>query len=76
MNNRDKTISNDGVVAEQFSSSFENALKSVNISPRNLTLGDTTNLSNTAEIAIKKLENYPGVQITKKHTCVDQVFYF
>ena len=73
MNNRDKTISNDGVVAEEFSSSFENALKSVNISPRNLTLGDTTN---TAEIAIKKLENYPGVQITKKHTCVDQVFYF
>ena len=40
------------MVAEEFSSFFENAIKSLNISLRNLTLGDTTNLSNPVEIAI------------------------
>ena len=52
--------------AEDFSPFFENAVKSLNISPRNLTLGDTTNLSYPVEIAIKKFENHPSVQIVKK----------
>ena len=52
--NKDKTISNDARVVEEFSSFFENAIKSLNISPRNLTLGDTTNFSNPLEIATKK----------------------
>ena len=39
--------------------------------PMNLTLGDTTNLSNPVEIAIKKAENHPSVQIIKERICVD-----
>ena len=56
------------MVAEEFSSFFENAIKSLNISLRNLTLGDTTNLSNPVEIAIKKFENQPSVQIIGKYS--------
>ena len=41
-----KIISNDDKVAEEFSTFFENAVKSLNIKPRNLSLEDTTNLSN------------------------------
>ena len=48
----DKAISNAGMVAEQFSSYVESIVKSLNISPRNLTFGDATNLSNPVEIAI------------------------
>ena len=40
---------------------FENAVKSLNNKPRNLSLEDTTNLSNPVEIAIKKFQNHPGV---------------
>ena len=40
LKNKDKTISNDGKVTEEFSSFFENEVKSLNISLRNLTLGD------------------------------------
>ena len=42
------------MVAEEFSLFFENAFKCLNISPQNLTLGDTTNLINPAEIAVRK----------------------
>ena len=72
----DKAISNDGMVVEQFSSYFESVVKSLNIPPRNLTLGDTTNLSNPVEIAIKKFENHNIVQIKKEHTCVGKEFDF
>ena len=74
--NKDKTISNDARVVEEFSSVFENAIKSLNISPRNLTLGDTTNFSNPLETATKKFENNLSVQIIKEHICVDQEFDF
>ena len=56
--------------AEDFSPFFETAVKSLNISPRNLTLEDTTNLSYPVEIAIKKFENHPSVQIIKKDNIV------
>ena len=72
----DKAISNDGMVVEQFSSYFESVVKSLNIPPRNLTLGDATNLSNPVEIAIKKFENHNIVQIKKEHTCVGKEFDF
>lgn len=76
MKNKSKAISNDDMVAEEFSSFFNNAVKSLNISPRNLPLGDTTNLSNPLEIAIKKFENDPSVQIIKEHISVDKKFGF
>ena len=58
---KDKIISNDDKVAEELSTFFENAVKSLNIKPRNLSLEDTTNLSNPVEIAIKKFQNHPSV---------------
>ena len=64
------------MVVEQFSSYFESVVKSLNIPPRNLTLGDTTNLSNPVEIAIKKFENHNIVQIKKEHTWVGKEFDF
>ena len=57
------------MVAEELSLFFENAVKSLSISPMNLTLGDTTNLSNPVKIAIEKFENHPSVQIIKEHMC-------
>ena len=38
-------------------------MKSLNINPANLKLGDTTNLSSHVEIAIKKFENHPRFPI-------------
>ena len=64
------------MVAEEFSSFFENAVKFLNIYPRNLTLGDAINLSNPAETAIKKFENHPNVHIIKEYICVEQEFDF
>ena len=72
----DKTIYSDVMVTEEFSWFFENTIKSLNISPRNLTLGDTTNLSNPVEIAIKKFENHTSVQIIKELIYVNQEFDF
>ena len=63
MKDQDKIISNDDKVAEEFSTFFENAVKSLNIKPRNLSLEDATNLGNPVEIAIKKFQNHPSVQI-------------
>ena len=58
LKDQDKIISNDDKVAEEFSTFFENAVKSLNIKPRHLSLEDTTNLSNPVEIAIKKFQNH------------------
>ena len=68
MKNEDKTISNYSIL--------ETAVKSPNISPWSLTLGDKTNLSNPVQIPINKCENHPSVHITKEHICVDQEFDF
>ena len=76
LKNKDKAISNDSMVAKEFSSFFENATKSLNISPRTLTLGDATNSSNPEETAIKKFENHPSVQIIKERICIGQEFDF
>ena len=57
LKDQDKIISNDDKVAEEFSTFFENAVKSLNIKPRNLSLEDTTNLNNPVEIAIKKFQH-------------------
>ena len=64
------------MVAEEFSSFFENAIKPLNISPRNVTLCVTTNLSNHVEIVTKKFENHPIVQIIKEYIFFDQEINF
>ena len=76
LKNKDKTISNNDMVAEEFSSFFENAIKPLNISPRNVTLCVTTNLSNHVEIVTKKFENHPIVQIIKEYIFFDQEINF
>ena len=51
----------------------KNAVKSWNICPKNLILGDTTNLGNPVEIAIKKFKNRPSVQIIKEQVSTDDI---
>jgi len=46
LKDKDEIISEDDKVAEEFSTFFENAVKSLNIKPKNLSLGNITNLSN------------------------------
>ena len=76
LKDQDKIISNDDKVAEEFSTFFENAVKSLNIKPRNLSLEDTTNLSNPVEIAIKKFQNHPSVQVIRENINLNQEFFF
>ena len=76
MKNQDRIISNNDNEAEEFNSFFENAVKSCNVKPRNLILGDITNASNPLEIAIKKFENHLGVQIIKENISVNKEFHF
>ena len=54
-----------------WATAFKNAVKSRNICPKNLILGDTTNLGNPVEIAIQKFKNHPRVQIIKEHVGTD-----
>ena len=65
MKNHEIIISNNEKKLEEFNSFFENTVKSLNIKLSNLILGDITNLSNPVEIAIKKFESNPSVQIIK-----------
>ena len=76
LKDQDKIISNDDKVAEEFSTFFENAVKSLNIKPRNLSLEDTTNLSNPVEIAIKKFQNHPSVQVIRENINLNHEFFF
>ena len=76
LKDQDKIISNDDKVAEEFSTFFVNAVKSLNIKPRNLSLKDTTNLSNPLEIAIKKFQNHPSVQVIRENINLNQEFFF
>ena len=51
-------------------------VKSLNIKPKNLSLEDTTNLSNPVEIAIKKFHNHPSVQVIRENINLNQEFFF
>ena len=76
MKNHEIIISNNEKKLEEFNSFFENTVKSLNIKLSNLILGDITNLSNPVEIAIKKFENNPSVQIIKNNINVGQALNF
>ena len=76
LKNKNKIISNNSKVAEEFSSFYENTVKSLNIEPSNTILGNTSNLSDPVEIAIKTFENHLSVQITKENICVEREFDF
>ena len=73
-NNR--IISDDFDLSEQFSTFFEDAVRSLNVEPDEYYLSDTGSLRNRVEIVIKKFENQPSVQAFKQNISVNKDFYF
>ena len=76
LKDKNKIISNEDKVAEEFSTFFENVVKSLNIKPRSLSLGNTTNLSDPVEIAIKTFENHPSLHEIRENINLNQEFFF
>ena len=56
LKNKNKIISNDSKVAEEFSSFLKMQLNALNIEPHNTVIGNTANLSDPVETAIKKMK--------------------
>ena len=65
-------------MSQEFSTFFEDAVRSLNVEPDEYYLSDTENLSNPVEIAIniRKFENHPIVQAIKQNNSVNKDFYF
>ena len=63
-------------LSEEFSTFFEDVVRSLNVNPDEYYLSDTENLSDTVEIPISKFENHPSVQAIKQNISVNQDFYF
>ena len=63
-------------MSEEFSTFFEDAVRSPNVEPDEYFLSDTENLSNPADIAIRKFENHPSVQAIKQNISVNKDFHF
>ena len=63
-------------MSEEFSTFFEDAVRSLNVKPDEYYLSDAENLSDSVEIAIRKFENHPSVQAIKQNISVKQDFYF
>ena len=53
-------------MSEEFSTFFEDAVRSLNVKPDEYYVSDAENLSDPVEIAIRKFENYPRVQLLSK----------
>ena len=62
-------------MSEEFSTFFEDAVRLLNVKPDEYYLSDTENVSDPAEIAIRKFENHPSVQAIKYNISVNQDFY-
>ena len=62
-------------MSEEFSTFFEDAIRLLNVKPDEYYLSDTENVSDPAEIAIRKFENHPSVQAIKYNISVNQDFY-
>ena len=63
-------------MSEEFSTFFEDAVRSLNVKPDEYYLSDMENLSNPVEIAIRKFEHHPSVQAIKQNISENQDFYF
>ena len=74
--NNNQIISGDFDLFEEFSTSFEDAARSLNVKSDEYYLSDTENLSDPVEIAIRKFENHPSVQTIKQNISVNKDFYF
>ena len=63
-------------MSEEFSTFFEDAVRSLNVEPNEYFLCDMENLNNPVDIAIRKFENHPSVQAIKQNISVNKDFYF
>ena len=63
-------------MSEEFSTFFEDAVRSLNVDPQWYFLSDTENLRNPVDIAIRKSENHPSVQAIKQNISVNKKFHF
>ena len=63
-------------MSEEFSTFFEDVVRSLSVKPDEFYLSDTKNLSDLVEIAIRKFENHPSVQAIKQNISGNQEFYF
>ena len=71
-----RIISDDFVLSEEFSTFFEDAVRSLNVEPDEYYLSDMENLSNPAEIAIRKFENHQSAEAIKQNIPVNKNFDF
>ena len=74
--NNKRTIFDDFDLSEEFSTFFEDAVRSLNVEPNEYFLCDMENLSNPVDIAIRKFENHPSVQAIKQNISVNKDFHF
>ena len=63
-------------MSEEFNTFFEHFVRLLNVKPHEYYLSETENLSNPAEIAIRKFENHPSVQAIRQNISVNNGFYF
>ena len=63
-------------MSEEFSTFFEDAVRSLNVKPDEYYPRDTENLSDAVELAIGKVENHSSVQAIKPDISVNQDFHF
>ena len=76
MEKNNQTVSDNFDLFEEFSTFFEDAVRSLNVDPDEYYQSDTENWSNPVEIAIRKFENHPSVQAIKQNISVNKDFYF
>ena len=69
-------ISDEFDLSEEFSTFFEDAVRSLNVKPDEYYPRDTENLSDAVELAIGKFENHSSVQAIKQDISVNQDFHF
>ena len=68
-------ISDESKVANSFSNFFENAIRSLGIKA-NEHSQENYDLKNPVEIAIKKFEQHPSINLIKKNIINDENFHF
>ena len=73
-NNR--IISDDFDLSQEFSTFSEDSIRLLNVKLDEYYLSDTDHLSGSVEIAIRKFENHPSIQVIKQNISVNQDFYF
>ena len=71
----DEIISDESKVANLFSNFFENAIHSLGIKTNEYS-NDNYGLKNPVEIAIKKYEQYPSINLIKENITNNESFHF